>query len=171
MKNGKKANQGQRNYAFRRVLWDMLVAAKAVSEFSNTGRDYSKKETLKAASLLMTRNLDSFFFDTKHGHDDDINVTDFDLRGWTPERKAKLTKACRRRINKLVGHVVASRPDPFTDAEEVKRIVVPLIREGYEFLCQCLSQKRASYTGKASWYRRRLNGILPRIGLAKLPKQ
>jgi hypothetical protein len=178
------ATMRQRNYALRRVLYDTLIAAKAVLAVRTSGRDYSAKEAAKAAGLIMARNLDDFFFKqnrvmsgagTRKGKvspqdayrkDDDIFVGDFGLR-WTPDQKAMLSDTDYERINKLVGHIVADSPKPFIDSVATA-IIERHVQVAVEFVQTCLSSGAAAYTGKAEFYVRRLNGTLGKLGLPRL---
>ena len=148
----------------------MMIAAKAISCLSQVTRDYSRKESMKIAGLIMARNLNDFLFQHRYRHDDDINVTDFGLTSWRPDRAAKLTSSVKKRIDKIAGHIVASKPAPFKDDQKVSDAVLPLVAQTREFLCACRAEQKAEYTGHASKYRSRLDGILPKIGLPKLPK-
>jgi len=169
VKDERPATQDEKNYAFRRVVYDAMIAARGVVSFNNID-GYSSKESMKLAALIMARNLDAFFFQLSYSHDDDINYTDFGLSSWTPDTSAKLTKSVRKRINKVVGHVVSSKPDPFKNPDEVDKIVLPLICQASEFVRACLQDDVAKYTGKSGECRRRLNGILKRLGIAELPE-
>ena len=169
MKNG-PARQSELNYGLRRVVYDTMVAAKSLTSFSSVDKDYSANEMAKMSGLIMARNLNAFLY--CHGHDknDDINVTDFNLSAWQPSPKARLEKEVIKRIHKIVGHIVASKPNPFKDEREVRNIILPIIREACEFIRKCLAQEKAKYTGKASYYVPRLNGSLAELELPKLPK-
>jgi len=104
-----RATKRQRNYALRRVVYDTLIAAKALYVGRSSGRDFSAKEAAKVAGLIMARNLDDFFFmqtrkaarkgkakphDAYH-YDDDIFVCNFGLT-WAPATNAMLSDADRR---------------------------------------------------------------------------
>lgn len=179
------ATPDQRNYAMRRVLYNTLIAAKSLEFVPQSGADYSAKEMAKASGLIMSRNLDDFFFKldrdaakaVKHGHTpnpqssykkpDDVFVIDFAIP-WRPPVIAMISDQDYERINKLVGHIVADPPEPFGDAETLA-IIEPLVRVAVEFLQTCLVSGQASYTGKAGFYARRLNGTLRKIGISQLP--
>ncbi len=171
MKGPRLATQGELNYAFRRVLYDMMVAAKSLSSLTEIKGDYSQKESMKMAALIMARNLNDFFFVYQYHCSDDINVKDFGLTSWIANNTARIGSKDKKRIDKIAGHVVASKPHPFKDDHEVKAIVLPLIRQSHEFISCCLQEKMAGYTGNASRYRLRLDGILPSLGLSKLPRK
>jgi hypothetical protein len=164
------AKQNELTYAFRRVLYDMMIAAKSLASLSQVTRDYSRKESMKIAALIMARNLSDFFFQHQYRYYDDINVTDFALTTWRPDNTAKLTPSVKRRIDKIAGHIVASKPAPFKEDQEVSDFVLPLVAQAREFVRACRAEQKAEYTGHASKYRRKLDGILPQIGLPKLPK-
>jgi hypothetical protein len=164
------AAQGELNYAFRRVLYDMMVAAKSLSSLTQIKGDYSQKESMKIAALIMARNLNDFFFMYQYHHNDDINIKDFGLTSWKPDNTARIGPKDKKRIDKIAGHIVASKPEPFRDGHEVKEIVLPLIKQSHQFVSSCLQERKAEYTGNASQYRRRLDGILPKLGLSKLPR-
>jgi hypothetical protein len=176
----------QRNYAMRRVLYNTLIAAKALDFIPRSGGDYSAKEMAKSSGLIMSRNLDDFFFKvdrdgarpTQGGQrskpqksykkPDDIFVIDFSIP-WQPPRSAMISDRDYERINKLVGHIVADPPDPFRDREACA-LITPLVRAAIEFIKSCLTSGQASYTDKAGYYVRRLNGTLKNIGIPQLPK-
>ena len=176
----------QRNYAMRRVLYNTLIAAKALDFTPQSGDDYSAKEMAKASGLIMSRNLDDFFFKldrdaaraTQRGQTpnpqssykkpDDIFLIDFHIP-WQPPRGAMISEVDYERLNKLVGHVVADSPAPFSD-EEACDVIEPLVRAVIEFIQSCLTSGQASYTGQAGFYVRRLNGTLGKIGVSQLPQ-
>jgi hypothetical protein len=164
------AKQHELNYAFRRVVYDMMIAAKSLSALSSGTRDYSQKELTKIAALIMARNLNDFLFQHQWRYDDDINVTDFGLATWRPDKAAKLSTSVKKRIDKIAGHIVASRPDPFKDDQEVHDIVLPLVTQIRDFVCACRVEQKAEFTGNASKYRKRLDAILAKIGLSELPR-
>jgi len=159
----------EKNYALRRVLYDTLVATKSLLAFGDARRDFATKESLKAAALIMARNLNAFFYHTDYAHIDDIHVGDFSLVKWTPDKSAALDKRQKMRINKLVGHVVTSRPDPFKSDQEVRDLAVPLIRQSRDFIEQCTTTQAAQYVGRAKRYARILNSLLPSLGLRPIP--
>ena len=169
MKGGHNATQAELDYGLRRVLYDVMVVAKSVTALPAAGRDYSAKEMAKMSALIMARNLDAFSFVHKHDRSDDINVTDFALFGWVAPPTVALTQTERTRINKIVGHIVASKPDPFKDGDAIWKKIPPIIEEACTFVRECLRQKKAAYTCKAPFYVRRLNGTLRQIGLPQLP--
>ncbi len=170
MKSGCKATQGELKYALRRVVYDTMVAAKSITSLPASGRDYSAKEMAKMSALIMARNLDAFLFLRKYLKEDDINVTDFALSGWKPSGKAALSQAERERINKIVGHIVASKPVPFKDDDKIWKKILLIVEEACNFVRQFLAQKKARYSGKAPYYVRRLNGLLRQLGLQQLPR-
>lgn len=49
------AKQSELNYAFRRVIYDMMIAAKSLASLSQGTRDYSGKESMKIAALIMAK--------------------------------------------------------------------------------------------------------------------
>lgn len=172
MLGNRKASKRELNYAFRRVLYDMMLAAKCVTSLSASANDYSATELRKVAGLMMARNLNDFFFVVKeHRHSDDIDVSDFLLVAWQPNSSAKLNKVVKTRINKIAGHIVASEPIPFKKDQEVCDIIRPLVETAHQFILACLKEAKAEYTRKAADYRRRLDGILPLLSLPKLPKR
>ncbi|MCH8148053.1 MAG: hypothetical protein IH987_08695 [Planctomycetes bacterium] len=180
------ATPDQRDYAMRRVLYNTLIAAKALDFVPQSGDDFSAKEMAKVSGLIMSRNLDDFFFKqdrdaekvTRRGGTpnrqesyrmpDDIFVADFPIP-WQPPTSAMISDRDYERINKLVGHIVADPPDPIKDTEACA-IIEPLVRAAIEFVHSCLTSGTASYTGKAGPYVRRLNGILKELGISRLPK-
>ena len=182
----KPATKDQRNYALRRIVYNTMIAAKALDVVPLSGSDYSQKELAKAAGLIMARNLDDYFFkqdrvvkravangktpnrQNAYTKPDDIFVSDFSL-SWTPPPAAMIDETAYERINKLVGHIVAEPPDPFKDPEALA-IIEPLVLTAIEFVQNTLAAAKASYTGKAGYYVRRLNGTLRKLGMATLPK-
>ena len=169
MKKGRTANRKQKEYALRRVIYDVMLAAKSLIALANGSPDFAEEESFKVAALIMVRNLDAFFFGQPSGHGDDIHHGDFGLTSWKPDESAKLQGTERERINKIVGHVVSSRPAPFNKRDEVPRIVIPLIGQASDFVRACRKENAVAYTGKAAEYAKRLNGILPVLGIAELP--
>ena len=171
MKDRRNATKAELNYSLRRVVYDIMVASKSVASLSASGNDYSEKEMAKMTALLMARNLNAFLFVHEYVKDDDINVTDFiNLSSWTPSPSACMSEIVKQRIHKIVGHIVASKPSPFKDDEEIRNTIIPIIEQACNFVRECLAQNIAKYTGEAPYYVRRLNGLLPQIGLAKLPE-
>ena len=170
MKDGRNATQAELNYALRRIVYDTMVAAKAVAAIRAAGRDYSAKEMAKMSALIMVRNLDAFLFLDKHDRADDISVTDFTLSDWEVSSNAALTSGERRRIHKIAGHIVASEPRPFKDNDTIWQKILLIIEEARDFVRNCLAEEKAKYTGKAPYYVRRLNGLLRQIGLRQLPE-
>jgi len=170
MKSGRNATQAELNYGLRRVVYDTLVAAKSIDSLSTIGRDYAGKEMAKMAALIMARNLHAFLFVPNYSKTDDINVTDFNLSNWQPSSQAHLSPNVYERIHKIVGHIVASKPNPFKDDKDVNGKLIPLIEQACDFVRQCRAQGKAEYTGTAKYYVRRLNGLLSKFGLAKLPQ-
>lgn len=182
----KPATTDQRNYALRRIIYNTMIAAKALDLVPLSGADYSQKELAKAAGLIMARNVDDFFFKqdrvvnraVKKGktpkrqnaymQPDDIFVSDFSL-SWSPSPAAMIDETTYERVNKLVGHIVAEPPDPFKDPE-VQAIIQPLVLTAVEFVRNTLATAKASYTGKAGYYVRRLNGTLRKLKIPTLPK-
>ena len=172
MKDGKMASQGELNYCLRRVIYDMMVAARAAHSLSIDQNDFSCKEMAKMAGLIMARNLNDFlFFVPDKPKEDDINVLDFCIDNWHPSPKAKLRPDTKNRINKIACHIVAHRQDVFMDDEKTKEFMLPLIKECCSFVQQCLAENKAEYTGNASKYVCQLNGILVKLELPLLPKQ
>ena len=106
------AKQNELTNAFRRVLYDMMIAAKSLASLSQVTRDYSRKESMKIAGLIMARNLSDFFFEHRYRYPDDINVTDFTLTTWRPNNTAKLTPSVKKRIDQIAGHIVAKQAAP-----------------------------------------------------------
>lgn len=137
MMGGRAASQDELKHAFRRVLYDMMSAAKSLSCLSQVTRDYSRKESMRIAGLIMARNLNDFLFQHQYRHVDDINVTDFALTSWRPDPAAKLTSSVKKRIDKIAGHIVASKPAPFKDDQEVSDVVLRLVAQTREFVCAC----------------------------------
>jgi hypothetical protein len=170
----------------RRVLYDALIAAKSLDFICQSGKDYSAKEMAKASGLIMSRNLDDFFFklvrdgnrakrraerpnpQNSYKKPDDIFVKDFGIR-WSPPTSAMISESNYERINKLVGHIIAHSPVAFED-RDVCDIIKALVRAAVEFVKACLTSAQGYYTGKARFYVRRLNPILERIGIPQLPK-
>jgi hypothetical protein len=170
MANRRKATQAELNYTMRRVVYDTMVATKSLATLPASRRDYSAKEMAKMSALIMARNLDAFLFLNKHDKADDINVTDFTLSEWKASPDAALTREERTRTNKIVGHIVASEPRPFRDNDKIWQKIPLIVEEACNFVRQCLAQKKATYTGNARYYVRRINGLLRQIGLPQLPK-
>ncbi len=171
MKGRRTKTKSELNYAFRRVLYDMMLAAKCVDSLSMSPRDYSAKELRKIGGLIVARNLNDFFFVVKqHKLIDDIDVTDFELSTWRPDPQAKLSKKDKNRINKIAGHIVARDPEPFRDDKEICSMLRPLIATGHQFVSACQKELKADFTGRAADYSRRLNRLLPSINLSILPK-
>lgn len=107
----RSAKQNELNYAFLRVVYDMMIAAKSLASLSQVTRDYSRKESMKIAALIMARNLNDFFLEYQHRHQDDINVTDFALTSWRPDKTAKLTPSVTKLIDDIGGILLrATRP-------------------------------------------------------------
>ncbi|OGV74924.1 MAG: hypothetical protein A3K19_09095 [Lentisphaerae bacterium RIFOXYB12_FULL_65_16] len=168
----RQPTQAEKNYTLRRIVYDVLIATKAVIEFDRTRGDFSKKESFKVAALIMARNLNAFLFQNDYRYDDDIHVGDFGLQSWAPSKNVELTKVPQKCISKVVGHVVARTPQGSLPNADVKRLVVPLIRESCEFIDRCVSTGTAAYTGAATGtrgYVARLNSLLPEIGVSKIP--
>ena len=116
----------------------------------------------------MARNLNAFFYHSKSNHHDDIQVADFALALWVPDPKSALTKDQQQRINKLVGHIVTSKPEPFKTSNEVSALTVPLIREVCQFMEACISAGEGQMIGNAKLCARKLNSLLPSLGLSKI---
>lgn len=124
MRNNRPTTRQERNYTFRRLVYDMLVAAKSVELITFTKGDYSAKEAAKVAGLLMARNLDEFFFKQHrlasqgknvacaYRYDDDVFVADLEIQNWAANANAALSKRNRDRISKLVSHIVANHQPP-----------------------------------------------------------
>jgi hypothetical protein len=174
MKGGRPARQDELDRALRRMIYNLMVTSQAVvslAEFTDP-----RKDAMKIAALIMARNLNDFLFETKYSKDDDINVADYGL-AWSPDINAKLSwtppgakvLGDKNRIDKIVGHVVASKMTVFGDDNEVRKLVIPLIKETFGFICAALGEGKAKYTGLAPAYCRRLNKLLPHFSLPHLP--
>jgi hypothetical protein len=170
MKDNRKSTQKERDYALRRIIYVVLVAAKSLDMIKHDGKgDYSKKEVAKIAGLMMARNLDDFFFkrpNPKKQHPDDIFLADFTLV-WKPS-SAGLSAATNRRISKIAGHIVAWKLPVFTDDEAIK-VIRPILEVAVDFVRSCVAHGDAKYTGHAKFYVRRLNGILKKLKIPSLP--
>ena len=160
----------EKEFALRRVVYDVLIAVKSLVEIPQVRRDFSKKESLKISALIMVRNLNAFLYHTDYGHCDDIHSGDFGLTCWAPAANAALGKRLKERINKLVGHVVTSRPDPFKDDQEVSDVALPLIHESCEFIRHCRKVGGVGYRGAAKGYVLQLNSLLPMLGFTVIPE-
>jgi hypothetical protein len=124
MKNNRPCTRRERNYTFRRLTYDTLIAAKSVEMITFTKGDYSAKETAKVAGLLMARNFDEFFFKQHrlarqgrnvacaYRYEDDVLVADLAIQNWAANANAALSKRNNDRIGKLVGHIVAKPISP-----------------------------------------------------------
>jgi len=173
MKNGRAATSPEKNYTLRRIVYNILLAARSIISLENKKLDFTEKEIVKFTAIMMARNFDEFLFGTNHSHDDDIHVSDFNLSGWEPKLEAKLDKEMKDRISKCAGHIVSSKPPPFKD-NEIKKLVIPLIIQfiiqSVEFVQQCIKSDQAKYTGKAKKYVKESNALLRKLDIPLLPK-
>ena len=171
MKNNRQSLPAERNYALRRVIYDAMVAAKAVEVMDSARGDSLAKETAKIAGLMMVRNLDDFFPKSarKHKYPDDIFVGDFSPT-WTPSWKDRPTDVQRERINKLVGHIVAWPPTVVRD-REARKLIIGGVDTAVQFVNHCREQNLAKYTGNAGKYWEQLNRICARLGIGVMQTQ
>jgi hypothetical protein len=170
MNKGRPATSPEKNYTLRRVVYNILLAARSIISLENKKLDFTEKEIVKFTAIMMARNFDEFLFGTNHSHDDDIHVSDFNLSGWEPKLEAKLDKEMKDRISKCAGHIVSSKPPPFKNDKETKNLVIPLIIESSEFVRQCIESGQAKYTGKAKKYVKESNALLRKLDIPLLPK-
>ncbi len=170
MNKGRPATSPEKNYPLRRVVYNILLAARSITSLENKELDFTEKEIVKFTAIMMARNFDEFLFGTNHTHDDDIHVSDFNLSGWAPKIEAKLDKEMKDRISKCAGHIVASKPSPFKNDKETKKLVIPLIIQSVEFVQQCIKSDQAKYTGKAKKYVKEGNALLRKLDIPLLPK-
>jgi hypothetical protein len=159
MKNSRTPTKSELNYALRRVLYNVLIATKALIEFQNTSRDFSKKESYKITAMIMARNLNEFLFNSSYRYDDDIHVIDFNINSWSPDNNAELTTDSRT-LSKIVGHVVAKKTNPLSNPD-IPKMVRLLIKESCEFIDKAIANRAAKYTGASHAYLKRLNSLLP----------
>lgn len=170
MKTGQPADQRQQNYAYKRMLYDLRVAAHSLNLlpwFSGGSPPWS---CYAITALIMARNINDFLFPPpkpKYKHDDDIFVVDFALQ-WKP-RVGKIPDEDRERINKIAGHIVADEPKHFSSMREMTRIVRPLISEGRDFVHHCRVESKVSDTGYSKKYLAELNTALHGLGIPSIP--
>ena len=52
----------------------------------------------------------------------------------------------------------------------IRRVLYNTLIAAIDFIRSCIASGQASYTGKAEFYVRRLNGTFEKIGISQLPK-
>jgi hypothetical protein len=165
----RKRTQSELDYAFRRVIYDLMVAAQALLLLDHYRGVFPAAAVTKIAALIMARNINDFLYcKGPRDHADDIDFDDFRISNWRPDAQSQLLLDHRKRIHKIVGHIVAADPVHFGGPQTIRKVVVPLLREGCEFIRQCRDQSIAQYTGRAMEYEDYLNHALHRLRLPRI---
>jgi hypothetical protein len=169
MMRRRKRTQSELDYAFRRVIYDLMVAAHALLLIDRHRNSFPIRAVNAIAALIMARNINDFLYcKGPKNHQDDIDFVDFQISAWTPDAQSKLSEDDRNRISKIVGHIVSSDPVHFGGPQTIKKVVVPLLLEGCAFVRQCRDLSRAGYTGRAKEYQNYLNDALHGLGLPQI---
>lgn len=137
-------------YVFNRQLYNVCLAADAVRQ-SDERTHCASRSLAVVGGLIIARNLDDFLYPTSRNlsqnqrdkFPDDTYIVDFRL-SWTPNAKAKLSRPDRQRINRISGHVVRANPGHFESSADVRRVILPLIDQGAEFIRQTVSEGKVS---------------------------
>lgn len=137
------------DYAFRRVIYDAMVAKRSLRLFKERKGEWALGSVARMAGLMMARNLFEFFSTKTREKDDDVRVTDFKLKSWKP--KGTLTRDDVDRLHKVVGHIVCEDPNPFTQDEFV-RIVQSQLEDTCKFIDAVQTEGAATLTGNAAKY-------------------
>ena len=173
MPRSNAANQNGLEYAFRRVIYDLMVVAHSIRllEYSDNKpvhpslKKFPVRAVIKISALIMSRNINDFLFNCGgYQHDDDIKFVDFQIHGWSPINQAKLSDDDRNRIHKIAGHIVSADPVHFGGTQKIKKIVTPLLKEGCEFIRRCGIQ----HTDRSQEYLDYLNQSLSELNLPKI---
>ena len=155
------ATRRKRNLALRRVLYDAMVAAKAIDLIATNEVGYPAKETAKIAGLIMARNLDEFLSNRSGRYDDDIRLSHFGS-SWVAPINFRIKDADRKRINKLVGHIVSSQPGVYRDKAAID-LIKPIVHAAVDFVKRCGTDGIADYKGKANAYALEINNLLTKL--------